>query len=76
MIVVFSGRRIVRGRRLFALPALDGEVVDGQVHVIVANAVSLLTHFEEAAARRGQAERRRLRRAAVETVGPKGWFSA
>src|SRR3546814_12639559 len=39
VIVVFSGRRIVRGRRLFALPALDGEVVDGQVHVIVANAV-------------------------------------
>src|SRR3546814_250067 len=48
VIVVFSGRRIVRGRRLFALPALDGEVVDGQVHVIVANAVPLVAALSNA----------------------------
>src|SRR3546814_20384991 len=42
VIVVFSGRRIVRGRRMFALPALAGEVVDGQVPVSGAKAITLV----------------------------------
>src|SRR3546814_9015059 len=33
---------------MFALPALDGEVVDGQVHVIVANAVPLVAALSNA----------------------------